>query len=93
MHLNFLPFLTSWIVLALAVIAMIAWRKVVTRQEDDSLHVMNMGAATHQADVTHKLDVIDKWGKLLTAVTIVYGLILAGLYLYQSWIEMSHIGV
>ena len=72
---------------------MIAWRKVVSRQEDDSLHVLDGGAVTHQVDVTHKLDVIDKWGKILTVVTVVYGLILGALYLYQSWIEMSHIGV
>ena len=93
MHINFIPFLASWIVLAAGVIAMIAWRKVVTRQEDDSLHVLDSGAATHQVDVTHKLDVIDKWGKILTAVTVGYGLVLGALYLYQSWVEMSHIGV
>jgi hypothetical protein len=93
MHINFFPFLASWIVLAVVVIAMIAWRKVVTRQEDDSLHVLDTGAATHQVDVTHKLDVIDKWGKILTIVTVSYGLVLGALYLYQSWIEMSHIGV
>lgn len=93
MHLNFIPFLALWIVLALAVIAMIAWRKVVSRQEDETLHVMDVGAVTHQVDVAHKLDVIDKWGKILTAITVIYGLLLGALYLYQSWIEMSRVGV
>ena len=93
MHINFIPYLALWIVLAAVVIGMIAWRKLVTRGEDDSLHVMNAGASTHQEDVTHKLDVIDKWGKILTAITVVYGLILGGLYLYQSWVEMSHTGL
>jgi hypothetical protein len=93
MHINFIPFLGLWIVMAIVVIVMIAWRKVVSRQEDETLHVMDTGAVTHQVDVAHKLDVIDKWGKILTAVTIVYGLVLAALYLYQSWVEMSRIGV
>jgi hypothetical protein len=93
MHINFIPFLALWLVLAVGVIVMIAWRKVVARQEDDALHVMDVGAVSHQVDVAHKLDVIDKWGKILTAIVVVYGLVLGGLYLYQSWVEMSHIGV
>ena len=93
MHINFVPFLVLWIAMAIAVIVMIARRKSVARQEDESLHVMDTGAVTHQVDVAHKLDVIDKWGKILTAVTVIYGLLLGGLYLYQSWVEMSRIGV
>ncbi len=93
MHINFIPFLALWIAMAAVVIVMIARRRVVARQEDDSLHVLNMGAATHQVDVSHKLDVIDKWGKILTAITVVYGLLLGALYMYQSWVEMAHIGV
>ena len=93
MHMNFIPFLGLWIVMAIVVIVMIARRKSVAHQEDESLHVADAGASAHQAEVAHKLDVIDKWGKILTAVTIVYGLLLGALYLYQSWVEMSRIGV
>jgi hypothetical protein len=93
MHINFIPFLALWIVLAIGVIVMIAWRKTVSRQDDETLHVMDAGAASHQLDVSHKLDTIDKWGKILTAITVIYGLVLGALYMYQSWIEMSRIGV
>ena len=93
MNINFIPFLALWVVLAVGVIVMIAWRKVVARQEDETLHVMDVGAVSHQVDIAHKLDVIDKWGKIVTAITVVYGLVLGALYLYQSWVEMSHIGV
>ena len=93
MHINFIPFLALWLLLAIGVIFMIAWRRIVSRQDDETLHVMDTGAASHQVEVTHKLDFIDKWGKILTAVTVVYGLVLGGLYLYQSWVEMAHIGV
>ena len=93
MHINFVPFLALWIVLAIGVIIMIAWRKVVSRGDDETLHVMDAGAVSHQVDVSHKLDTIDKGGKILTAVTVVYGLVLGALYMYQSWVEMSRIGV
>jgi len=38
-----------------------------------------------QATLAHKLAVIDIWGKTLTVIAIVYGLVLVGLYLYQIW--------
>ncbi len=48
---------------------------------------------THQAQVAHKLDVIDKWGKLLTVVAAVYGLALVLAYTYQNWIRQSTLGI
>ena len=93
MNISLVPFIVLWIALALVVLGMVAWRKVVTRQEDETLHVMDTGAVSHQVDIAHKLDVIDKWGKILTVIAVVYGLILAAVYLYRSWIEMSRIGV
>ena len=93
MHINFIPFLALWVVLAVGVIVMIAWRKSVSSHEDETLHVMDVGAVSQQADVAHKLDVIDRWGKILTAVTVIFGLALGALYMYQSWVEMSRIGV
>jgi hypothetical protein len=92
-NISLVPFIVLWIALALVVLGMVAWRKVVTRQEDETLHVMDTGAVSHQVEVSNKLDVIDKWGKLLTIVAVVYGLILAAVYLYRSWIEMSRIGL
>jgi hypothetical protein len=44
-------------------------------------------------NVAHKLEVIDKWGKILTAITVIFGLVLGALYLYQSWVAMSKMGV
>lgn len=93
MHINFIPFLALWVVLAVVVIVMIGRRKSLASHADPTLHVLDVGAVAHQADMVHKLDAIDKWGKILTAVTVIYGLALAALYLYQSWVEMSHIGV
>jgi hypothetical protein len=41
-------------------------------------------AVADQANVAHKLDVIDKWGKILTVVAVVSGLAIAAAYVYGS---------
>ena len=80
--MNLIPLAAVWALLALTVIGLLVWRKGVARNEDDSLHVLDAVSAqrTTQADVAHKLDVIDKWGKILTVIAVVYGLALGGLY-------------
>ena len=92
MNLNLLPFAVSWAVLALFVIALIVIRKSVAAGEDDTLHVMegDAGMIPRQQQMAHKLEVIDRWGKSLTIVTIVFGLIVGGLWVYQSWVNASN---
>jgi ABC-type transport system involved in cytochrome c biogenesis permease subunit len=92
MNISLLPFLYTWIVLALAVIGLLVWRKAIASHEDDNLHVLDGGGA-NQTVVAHKLDQIDKWGKILTVIALVYGLILAVAYAYQAWIQTSQTGV
>jgi hypothetical protein len=90
MNLNLFPFLILFFVLAAMVLAMIVWRRVVATHEDNFVHVMGESpAVSQQADVAHKLEVIDKWGKLLTAVTVIYGLAIGGLYMWQTWVTNS----
>lgn len=93
MNVNLMPYFAVWVVLAVIVIVMIVWRKAISSHEDDSLHVLDGGAISSQANLNHKLDVIDKWGKILTAITVVFGLILGAIYMYQSWVAMSRLGV
>jgi len=62
------PLLVVLIALALGVLTLFLWRQAVARNEDDSLHVMH-GALTQQTSLSQKLDVIDKWGKILTVIT------------------------
>ncbi len=93
MSSHLLPFVVAWSVLAIAVIGMIFWRKAVAAHEDDSLHVSQTAAVQEQVSVNHKLEMIDKWGKILTVIAVVSGLILAGVYFYQMWIASSSIGV
>ena len=92
MNLNLFPFLILFFVLGAIVLAMIIWRRMVATHEDNFVHVMsNAPAVTEQVNVAHKLELIDKWGKLLTAVTVIYGLALACLYFWQTWVQNSNL--
>jgi hypothetical protein len=93
MRISLLPFLYPWIALALAVIGLLVWRRAVASHEDDNLHVLDGGVAADQIVVAHKLDQIDKWGKILTVIALVYGIILAAAYVYQAWIQTAQSGV
>ena len=93
MNLNFGPFIVLETLLAVAVLALFIWRKTVARNEDDSLHVLHGSTAVpEQEAISHKLDVIDKWGKILTVVTVVFGLLLGAAYAYDSFVKASNLG-
>jgi len=92
MNISLLPFLYPWVVLALAGVGLVVWRKVIASHEDDNLHVLDGGGAD-QTVVAHKLDQIDKWGKILTVIAVVYGVILGAAYAYQAWVQASSAGV
>ena len=87
MNSHLIPFIVIWAILAVVVIVLIAWRKAVSVHEDDSLHVSQAGASQQQVGLAAKLDQIDKWGKMLTVVTVAYGVALAAIYVYQSWVS------
>ena len=91
MHLNLMPFFVLWIVLASAVIALIVRRKIVANQEDDQLHVLNAAPVAQQVAVAQKLDQIDKWGKTLTVIAVVFGLLVAAAYVYQVWVQSTQV--
>jgi hypothetical protein len=87
----YVPFLVLWAALALVVIGLIVYRRIVAAAEDDMIHIGDAGVSvtSQQVTVAQKLDQIDKWGKMLTAVTVAYGVILAGVYVYQTWVSRS----
>lgn len=93
--MNFVPFIVLWILMALTVVALFIWRKSVSRKEDDNLHVLDGAAidkSNDQVVIANKLDRIDRWGKIVTVVAVAYGVILGGLYVWQSWVQNGNIG-
>ena len=92
----FVPFVILWVLLALTVLMLFVWRKSVSSKEDDNLHVLDGASAAKSAEqvvLAQKLDLIDKWGKIATIVTVVYGVILGALYVWQSWVQNTNAGV
>ena len=81
---------TLWIVwsaLTLFVISLALVRKFTARREDDLVHLSGAAesAISQQFTVANKLDKIDHWGKLLTAVDVAFGLVLFAITLYTTW--------
>ena len=91
MNINFVPLFVVWGILALVVLGLFIWRKNVASNEDDSLHVMSGGSA-QQTMLAQKLDMIDKWGKILTVITVVLGLAIASAYVYAQFVGRASIG-
>lgn len=86
--MNLLPFAISWAALALAVLALAVYRRSVIRKEGDFVQVSVTHAspqASNQESLVKKLEGIDKWGKLLTILAVVYALAIVGLLLYNQW--------
>lgn len=85
--MNLTPFVVIWSLLALFVLGLALYRKLVAMHEDSLIHI-GEGEANmipQQIEVTRKLDVVDYWGKLLTVVTVAAGLLLAAIYLFDAW--------
>lgn len=80
-----------WLALGAAILAMAVYRKSISRNEDDMLHLSpgSERAVHQQVVVADQLNWIDKWGKTLTTVEVVFGLALAGAWLYQAWIAST----
>ena len=90
MNINLMPLLIVGAVLLLMVTVLAVWRKIVSLHEDDTLHVLEGGAVVQNQEVmARKLAVIERWGKALTLVTLVYALGVAVLYFYQTWMRGS----
>ena len=66
-------------------IALFIWRKIVAGKEDDSIHV-SVGSLTQQTDLAQKLDQIDKWGKIMTVIAVVLGILVAAAYVYGQFV-------
>ncbi len=91
MSFNFVPLFVAWGVIALVVLGLFIWRKNVASGEDDTLHVMH-GALTQQTVLAEKLDMIDKWGKILTVIAAVSGLLIAAAYVYAQFLGRPSMG-
>jgi hypothetical protein len=90
--MNFTMLFVLWGAFAMVTAGLALYRKFQSNHEDDLVHIAEgeEKLIPSQIALAGKLDVIDRWGKSLTVVTTVFGLLVAGAYLYRGWIEHSH---
>ena len=89
MNFNLVPFIVLWAILATTVAVLIVRRRMIARGEDDTLHVLQGAPIPNQVVLANKLEVIDKWGKLLTVITVAYGLLVAAAYVFQFFVRSA----
>jgi cytochrome b subunit of formate dehydrogenase len=91
---NLLPYAIAWAVLAVIVMILAIVRKTISSHEDDSIHLSGGAAAVNeQVSVAKKLENIDRWGKILTVLLAITGVVLAVLYGMQLWDASSRVGL
>ena len=91
--INLTPWLIGWAIVAVIVGGLALYRRSIALKEDDSIHVAEFEAdmVGQQTAIADKLQVVDRWGKILTGVAAVYALVLLAAYMYNGWLESSGI--
>jgi len=85
--MKFTPYVVTWAVLAVVVLALLLYRTLMALHEDDNLHIAEseQPMIRQQAAFYRVMDRIDHWGEALTALTVAGGLAIAAVYIYQVW--------
>lgn len=89
--MNLMPYIIGWCALVVVVLALALYRWMITEKEDDTIHVSDADGAvlSQQMAIAKKLDALDRWGKILTVLAVLYGLALAVWYGYLKWMETT----
>jgi hypothetical protein len=89
--MTLMPFVVLWVALAAAVGALAVYRNKLAGSSDELIHIeeTSVELSVRQEIVAKKLEVIDKWGKILTVVAVVFGLLLVAAWVYQVWQSSS----
>jgi hypothetical protein len=85
--MNWTPYIAVWSFFAAIVLALAAYRKTLAGREDDSIHVSDGASRLIPQQIAHaqRIQVVEKWGKTLTVVVVLAGLVLAGIYFNGVW--------
>lgn len=86
--MSLVPFMVLWAVLTVVVLGLALYRKLLTIHGDDEFIHLSPGGEKlipQQVALGRRLDFIDRWGKTLTVVTAAFGLVIAGVFLFQAW--------
>jgi len=78
-----------WAAIAAVTLGLALIRKFVSAGEEDVVYLAasEEGKIPQQQALAARLNVIDKWGKGLTVVTVITGLALGSFYLYATFVN------
>ena len=86
MNSDLLAFVWPLAFLILVVLGLAIYRSVLARTDDTMIHVRNdVAMIPEQVTHAHQLEKVDRWGKTLTVLALVYALVLAGIHLYKTF--------
>jgi hypothetical protein len=86
--MNVTLYIILWSALGLVVLGLALYRKLITMHEEDDLIHLAAGEERlipQEVALAGKLDKIDRWGEILTILTVASGLIIAAAYLWGAW--------
>ena len=86
--MNLIPYVAIWAVVGIAVLALALYRKILTFHGDDEFVHLSEGEQRlipQQVALGHRLEAIDRWGKVLTVVIAAYGVAIVAVVLLKAW--------
>lgn len=86
-------YLLTWIIVALAALALGGYRLTLGNREDDTIHLAPGEASmiTFQTQVSNRIRVVGRIGGVLTAIAVVYGTVLLAYWAYGLWLSGNKI--
>ncbi len=86
MNESLIPFFIAWSVVAVVVAGLAVYRWVLGLHEDDSIHISDTSHDKEQGTLARTMTGVERWGKALTLLMVVGGLVLASIVLYSAWV-------
>jgi hypothetical protein len=85
--MNFMAMVVFWAALAAVTLGLAVYRKTLASHEDPGIHLSPGGETVDagQVALAGKIGAIDKWGKILTVLTIIVGVVIGALYGYEAF--------
>jgi hypothetical protein len=86
--MNLIPYFVLWGILAIAVLGLALYRKLITFHGDGALIHLAAGEENQipqQVALSNRLLFVDRWGKILTIATALFGLLIVTVFLFEAW--------
>jgi hypothetical protein len=91
--MNMMPIVMIWVVLGVATLGLALYRKLISANEEDLIHLGpgEERQIPEQVTLARKLEAIDRWGKILTVVTVAFGVAIGVAYMVQAWYDPASV--